>query len=100
MSKSQRKGASGEREIAAILNRHGFNCRRGRADIHEPDVIGLPGVHLEIKRQERLNLHEAMAQSIRDAAANEIPVVVHCRSRSPWFVTLTLSDWLRGFSAQ
>ncbi len=33
----------------------------------EPDLSGLPGVHIECKRVERLNISQAMAQAVRDA---------------------------------
>ena len=67
---SRQKGASGERELAKKLRKYGYECRRGQqfngAD-GSADVIGLPGIHIECKRVERLNLEDAMAQSRRDA---------------------------------
>lgn len=67
---SQRKGADGERELAAILREHGYDIERGGSQTYGevPDLVGLPGVHIEVKRVERLNVPEAMAQAIRDAA--------------------------------
>lgn len=58
--------------------------------------MGLPGVHIEVKRVERLNITEAMAQAIRDAQRfqNGAPAVFHRRNRQPWLVTMRLSDWL------
>lgn len=32
-----------------------------------PDLEGLPGVHIECKRVERLNIPEAMGQAVRDS---------------------------------
>lgn len=32
-----------------------------------PDLSGLPGIHIEVKRVEKLNVVEAMEQSIRDS---------------------------------
>ena len=55
-------------------------------------MIGLPGVHIEVKRVERLNLHAAMEQSIRDAKG-DIPIVVHRMSREPWMVTMRFEDF-------
>lgn len=57
-AKSQRKGADGERELAALLHQYGHEVRRGGSLSYGslPDLYGLPGVHIEVKRVERLNL--------------------------------------------
>lgn len=62
----------------------------------EPDVTGIPGVHIEVKRVERLNVSQAMAQAVRDAEKfnDGAPALFHRRSREPWLVTMRLSDWL------
>ena len=60
----------------------------------DADVIGLPGVHIECKRVERLNVHEAMIQSLHDARAEELSTVMSRRDNSPWLVTMTLEDWM------
>lgn len=97
-SRSQRKGASGERELAAILRERGYDCRRGGSlSFGEiPDVVGLPGVHVEVKRVEKLNIGEAMEQAIRDSERMQdgIPALFHRRNRKPWLVTMRLEDWL------
>lgn len=96
--KQQRKGADGERELTDLLRREGYSCERGGSQTFGsvPDVIGLPGIHIECKRQERLNLLEAVEQAQRDAARFEdgLPAVFHRRNRSPWLVTMTLEEWL------
>lgn len=95
---SQRKGADGEREIVSILQAHGYPAQRGGSLTYGtvPDVYGLPGLHLEIKRRERLDLYGAYRQSVEDARRFQDgrPVVVHRRSREPWMVTLALDDSL------
>lgn len=97
---SQRKGKVGEIEIARILREYGYNTYRGQqysGAKGDPDVVGLPGIHLEIKRVERLDLYGAMSQSKRDATAakaNEIPVVMHRRNNCKWLVTMELDDWM------
>ena len=94
---SRAKGAGGERELAKKLREYGYDCRRGQqysGANGDADVVGLPGIHIECKRVERLNLEDAMAQARRDARAEEIPVVMHRKTRSPWLVTMTLEDWI------
>ena len=94
---SQRKGANGERELAAILRERGHDVERDGSQTYGevPDLVGLPGVHVEVKRAERLNVPEAMAQAIRDAARfGGVPSLFHRRSRSPWLVTKQPTDWL------
>ena len=61
-----------------------------------PDVVGLPGIHIEVKRVERLNVVEAMEQSVRDSErmGDGVPALFHRRNRKPWLVTMRLEDWL------
>lgn len=95
---SQRKGADGERELAAVLRDYGFDITRGGSlSFGEvPDLSGLPGVHIEVKRVERLNIMEAMEQAVRDSEdfQDGAPAVFHRRNRCPWLVTMRLDDWL------
>ena len=100
MAKSQqRKGADGERELAAILTAEGFSVDRGGSlSFGEvPDLIGLSGIHIEVKRCETLRLTEWLQQSIADSQRfrDGLPTVFHRRNRQPWLVTMRLSDWLR-----
>ena len=66
---SQRKGADGERELAAALRSYGYEIKRGGSLTfgEVPDLSGLPGVHIEVKRVERLNIAAAMEQAAKDA---------------------------------
>lgn len=95
---SKAKGNRGERELAGILREYGYEARRGlqyQSGQVEADVVGLPGVHIEVKRVERgLNLETALQQSRHDARAGEIPVVMHRRNREGWKVTLELDDFM------
>ncbi len=95
---SQRKGADGERELAARLRGYGYEIERGGSlSFGEvPDLVGLPGIHIECKRVERLNVPEAMQQAIRDAERFQDgrPALFHRRNRQPWLVTLRLDDFM------
>lgn len=59
------------------------------------DVIGLPGIHVECKRVEKLNLLDAVAQAVYDALPGLLPAVFHRRDRCEWLVTMRLSDWIK-----
>lgn len=95
---SRDKGKRGELELAHILREYGFDARRGQQYAGangDPDVTGIPGVHIECKRVERLNLENAYDQSKRDAARRgDIPTVMHRKNRGEWLVTLGLVDFL------
>ena len=97
MSKaSQRKGAQGERELAKLLEAEGYPMERGGPCFGTvPDLVGLPGIHVEVKRVEKLNVSEAMRQAERDADRflDGAPAVFHRRNREPWLVTMRLADW-------
>lgn len=100
---SKRKGNAGERELAGILKEHGYKSRRGlqyQGGQVEADVVGIPGIHIECKRVEKLNLYNAMEQSIRDAKEYEIPVVMHRKNRQPWEVTMRTCDLLKMCEAE
>lgn len=97
---SKRKGADGERELAKKLNEYGFGTRRsvqynGKADDGKADLVNLPGIHIECKRVERLNVSEAMAQAINDAKGGELPTVFHRKNYKGWLVTMRLEDWMQ-----
>ena len=99
MGKSQqRKGAEGERELVSLLQSAGYKVERGGSQTYGsvPDVVGLKGIHVEVKRAERLNLSEAMAQAKLDAMRfkDGCPVVFHRRNREGWRVTMNINDWL------
>lgn len=94
---SRQKGSTGERELAGIFREYGYDARRGQQYCGangDADVVGLPGFHVECKRTERLNLYEAMAQSVNDARDGEVPIVVHRRNRKEWLAVLRLKDFM------
>lgn len=98
--KSRDKGKRGERLLASFLRDEGYECRRGvqyAGGPDSPDVIGLPGIHIECKYVNRLNIHDALKQSIRDAKEDEIPVVFFKRDREDWRVTMQATDFMKIF---
>ena len=94
---SKDKGRRGEAELARKLREYGYDTRRGQqysGANGDADVVGLAGVHIEVKRRERLNIEDAMAQSKHDAREGEIPVVMHRKNNCEWLVTLQLDKFI------
>lgn len=94
----RRKGAVGEREVARVLREYGWALAQrthdGRAQAGRGDIAYGPAhVHIEVKRQERLNVPAAFDQVKRDAGL-DIPVLVHRPSRHEWMATLPLEELL------
>lgn len=94
---NRNKGARYERELANILKEYGYPVRRGYVSQRESDVIGLPGVHIECKAVERLNIRTAYKQAVEEAQkrSDGVPVVFHHKSREGWLVTLSLDDFMK-----
>src|SRR5205807_3693116 len=96
MSRRERdKGAAGEREVAAIFRAHGFDCDRvpnsGGLRL-KGDLYGELPVHVEVKRQERLQLWQWWGQAASDAGVKQRPVVAFRRNRSEWLAVVRLVD--------
>lgn len=99
---SKRKGKVGELEVVNLLKKFGYNDAHRSAQYcgntgGAADVVGLPGIHIEVKRVEKLNLKKAYEQAVHDSKANgnnEIPAIFHRQTRQPWMVTLSLQDFL------
>lgn len=95
---SRNKGAAGERELSAKLREYGYNCRRGQqysGANGDADVVGLPGIHIECKHVEKLNLHNAMTQAVNDTKEGETPAVFHRKNNKDWLVTLRFDDFMK-----
>lgn len=96
---SRSKGATGEREVASILRGHGYKkARRGQqysGANGDADVVGLPGIHIEVKRRERLNIYNAIDQAKRDRKPDELPAVFHRKNHCEWLVTMPLDEWMK-----
>lgn len=97
MMNSRDKGCRGERELANKLKEYGYNARRGAQYCGangDADVIGLDGIHIEVKRTERLSLYDALAQAKSDAKGDEMPVIMHRKNNCEWVVVQPLEDWI------
>ena len=99
MVNSRAKGAAGERELANRLKELGLTARRGQQFCGangDSDVVceELSAYHLEVKRVQALNIHDAISQAVRDGK-DKTPVVVHRKNNKPWLATLFLEDFIR-----
>lgn len=95
---SRQKGARYERELARKFRSEGYDARRGQQYCGangDADVVGLPGIHVEAKRVERLQLQSAMDQAVRDARPGELPVVFHRKNNCGTLVTMRIDDWFK-----
>ena len=98
MTNSRQKGARFERALAAALRDYGYECRRGQqycGTNGDADVIGLPGIHIEAKHQERMSLYDWMEQAKRDARHDELPAVFHKKNNAEILVSMELADWIK-----
>lgn len=99
---SKQKGARFERLLASKFREYGYDDSRRTNQYcgntgDASDVIGLPGIHIEAKHQERMSLYEWMAQAKRDAQAgdgNRLPAVFHKKNNAEILVTMELEDWI------
>ncbi len=94
---SQRKGASGERELAEILtDLLGVECRKASSPylpgIIAPDIHVAGDIHIEVKRREAFSIPAALRQSRNDAMQGQVPVVCHRPNKCQWMVTVQLDD--------
>lgn len=99
---SKQKGARFERLLASRFRDYGYDARRtaqycgntGDAS----DVVGLDGIHIEAKHQEKMSLYDWMAQAKRDAVASgkgNLPAVFHKKNNAEILVTMELDDWMQ-----
>jgi len=96
MTQSRAKGCRGELEASKVwAHVMGGKARRGQqfsGGNDSPDVVSdYPGIHLEVKRCERGNPYDWLAQARRDAKG-KCPLVLHRRNNQPWLLIMELSD--------
>ena len=94
---SQKKGRAAELELCHILNEAGIPAQPGAALNYgtDPDIKGIPGIHAEVKRHERIEIGAWMAQAETDAKRfGGHPCVFYRRSREPWRVAMPLTAFI------
>ena len=94
---SRRKGVVGERELAAKLREYGYDTRRGQQYCGangDADVVGVPGMHIECKRTEKLYPYKFIEQAVEDAKDGEVPVVMFRANGKYWLAITLLDDFM------
>jgi hypothetical protein len=93
---SRAKGASGERQAAkAWSETFNVSARRGcqfSGGPESPDIVtDHKEIHVEVKRTEKGNPYNWIAQGVVDARG-KIPCVLHRRNNEEWILILRLED--------
>lgn len=96
---SRQKGAAGERELAEIFRAMGYASARrsqqfcGVNSDSDLAIEEMPGLLIESKRVQRLDLHEAVVKAASDAAPHlKTPMVCHRKNGCEWLATIRLKD--------
>lgn len=102
---SKQKGKRFELELSRKFREYGYTESRRTAQYcgntgDASDVAGLPGIHVEAKHQERMQLYDWMDQAKHDAkesGKDVLPAVFHKRNNHKILVTMELDDWMTIF---
>lgn len=101
---SKQKGKDGELEFCHECEKYGIEGvhrtaqTNGKLEQSLADCEGLEGIHVEVKRVEKLNIDTAMEQAERDVLTKKekrIPVVFHRKNRKKWMATMRFSDFTK-----
>lgn len=95
---SKQKGKRYELELANEFKGRGYEARRTAQYCGNTgdaaDVIGLPHIHVEAKRQEKISIYEWMAQAVRDAEnTGDLPAVFFRKNNCETLVCMRMTDW-------
>ena len=98
---SKDKGKRGEICVSHFFQEHGYDAHRSAQFCgntgQAADVIGVPGVHVEVKFQEKMCLYNWLAQAVNDSEAEgkgNVPIVIHKQNRKDMLVTMRADDWI------
>jgi len=106
MINARTKGNQGERDWRTILNKK-FGTRYERTPLSggmdlkgdvrkafgsKPSIID--EYHWEVKRVEKINIHNCFHQAVRDARNNTTPVVAFRKNSDQWKICIDAEDFL------
>lgn len=90
------KHLRGHREFAKLCRDRG--CPTARCVHGKLPPNALPGLHLVLRRTERLRLDAALAEAASQAG-HDLPMVAHRSNGQPWRVTMELDAFFRLYEA-
>lgn len=95
--KERERGARGERLLIEFLHKCGITSKRGFVWMHQSDLIGVEGIHVECKFVEKLSVRAAMEQAIKEAEKRKdgFPTVFWKMNRKPWLTVMRTEDWAK-----
>ena len=103
---SREKGKRGEREVVALAREHDLEADRtaalqaggvpGAADVR---LRAFPGLHVEVKRDQRLSVDAMVRQAEEEAPEGATPVVAWRRDGMKWRADVPLGHYLALLSA-
>ena len=95
----QQKGRRAEIDLSRLLNSYGYSTRPGEplSFGREADIVGLDGIHLELKRRENPDISAALRQAREDSErfGDGLPAVFTRGNRQRWRVVMDLDMWLQ-----
>ena len=98
---SKQKGARFERQLAGLFRDYGYTDARRTAQYcgntgDASDVVGLPGIHIEAKHQEKMYLYNWVEQAERDSKeSGNIPAVFPKKNNAEILVTMRVDDFMK-----
>ena len=103
----KRKGSGFEREIAKYLSdKLNINSYRtpmsGAIQNLRADLMGTPGLHVECKRREKLQIYAALQQAEKARDENTLVTVVNRRNNMKTgesLVVMRLDEWLQLYAS-
>ena len=90
---ARQKGQDGEREVIKLLKEccgESAEMKRNLAQTREGgyDIVGFDWLAIEVKRQETLDVEAWWKQTLRQAGAEKIPVLIYRQNRKGWNVMM------------
>lgn len=102
---SRDKGKRYERELAHRFREYGYIEAHRTSQYcgnsgDASDVVGLPGIHIEAKHQEKIKIYDWMDQAIHDSKkTGNKPVVFFRKNNAETLVCMRLPDWMDLYKA-
>ena len=95
---SKDKGKRGEREVAELLRKYGFEARRGqqfKGTKDRPDVVhNMENFYIEVKRTQAFSLYPVLKKAGEECDEFEEPLIFHRRNGKAWVVVLDAEYFL------